>query len=210
MLLTRPFEVVTPTLDGDVLHVLAGADSSFTVGQLHEMVGERSYNGVKKALLRLVAQGIVTAERFGTVNTYRLNRCHLGAPAVLELANIRGLFLGRLRATLADWSHPPIFAALFGSAARRDMRTDSDIDLFLVRPDDLETSDAALEEWDRDTDRLQRHATAWTGNDTRILQMSQAEVRDRAASEDDILTAIRAEGLILHGDSAFWRRVSGG
>lgn len=210
MRLTRPFEVVTSTVDGDVLQVLAGAESSFTVAQVHEMVGARSYNGVKKALLRLVRQGIVTAELSGTVNTYRLNRDHLAAAAVLELANLRSLFLERLRAELAGWPHSPIFAAMFGSAGRGDMRPDSDIDLFLVGPDQLDKTRGAREEWDRDTDRLQRDATAWTGNDTRVLEMSNAEVRARVASADPVLTAIRTEGRILHGDKAFWQRVSRG
>jgi predicted nucleotidyltransferase len=210
MLLTRPFEVVTPTVDGDVLQVLAGAESWFTVGQIHELVGAHSYNGVKKALLRLVRQGIVITERAGTVNIYRLNPDHLAAPAVLELANLPGLFLERLRAALNEWPHPPVFAALFGSAGRGDMRPDSDVDLFLVRPDHLNTAVDALARWDRDANLLQRDATAWTGNDTRILEMSEAEVHARLASEDPVLTSIRTEGRILHGDRAFWRRVRRG
>lgn len=209
MLLTRPFEVVTPSVDGDVLQVLAGAEARFTVGQLHELIGARSYNGVKKALLRLVQQGIATAERSGTVNTYSLNRDHLAAPAVLAIATLHGVFLDRLRTALAEWVHPPVFAALFGSAGRGDMRPDSDIDLFLVRPDELDTPEE-FEDWHRATDRLQHDATTWTGNDTRVLEMSLTEVRAGLASEDPLLTAIRTEGRILHGDNRFWRKVSRG
>lgn len=208
MLLNRPFEVVTPTVDGDVLQVLAGAEARFTVGQLHDMIGTHSYNGVKKALLRLVQQGIVTAELSGTVRTYQLNREHLAAPAVLALASVRGVFLERLRATFGEWAQPPVFAALFGSAGRGDMRADSDIDLFLVRPDAL---DPELEAgWHRDTDRLQRETTAWTGNDARVVEMSLTEVRAGLAADDPLLAAVRAEGRILHGESRFWRGVTRG
>lgn len=210
MQLTRPFEVVTPTVDGDVLQVLAGADARFTVGELHRLVGDHSYNGVKKASLRLVRQGIVTAELSGTVNTYSLNRHHLAAPAVLALASLRVLFLDRLQAALAEWVHPPVFAALFGSASRGDMRPDSDIDLFLVRPGSVEDTSESLEDWRRDTDRIQRDATAWTGNDTRVLEMSLTEVRAGLATGDALLTEIRAEGRVLYGGDRFWRKVSSG
>jgi predicted nucleotidyltransferase len=205
MLLTHPLEVVTPTLDGDVLQVLSGADAAFTVGQLHDLIGAHSYNGVKKAILRLVEQGIVTAERVGTVTTYRLNRAHLAAAAVIELAGLRAMFLERLRDSLSQWSVPPAFAALFGSAARGDMHPSSDIDIFLVRTDRLDTASRKLRAWQADLEALQQDATAWTGNDTRVLEMTQHEVRAGLTSGDPILEEIRRDGLILLGTTGFWR-----
>ncbi len=209
MLLTHPLSVVTPTVDGDVLEVLARADSAFTPGQLHRLIGAHSASGVRKSLLRLVSEGIVSVDTVGNAHTYRLNRDHLAAPAIIELAGLRATFLERIREAMEGWPTPPAFAALFGSAARGEMHPGSDIDVFVVRPERLDTGpDEDWEAWHRDTDRLQRDATAWTGNDTRILEMSENEVRAGLRSGDPVLAAIRSEGLLLHGPSTFWRRMS--
>jgi len=215
LLFSRPLAVVTPTVDGDVLAVLARADTAFSAGQLQRLIGERSYGGVRKALLRLVRQGIVTTETVGNAHTYRLNREHVAAPAVTELANLRSVLLDRLRGAFEDWAHPPVFAALFGSAARQDMRLGSDIDLFLVLPSVVaprsdEADGEGLEAWQRDTDRLQRDATAWSGNDVRIFEMGEEEVRAGVAAGDPLLGAAQAEGVILCGSNAFWRQVRRG
>lgn len=210
MLLFRPFAVVTPTVDGDVLAALAGADQWFTISQLRQLIGTYSYNGIKKATLRLAEQGIVIAETVGTTRTYRLNRDHLAAPAVIEVAHLREAFLQRLRDTLATWSTPPVYSSLFGSAARGDMRADSDIDLFLVRPDILDLSVEAIDPWREETARLQTEATICTGNDTRLLEMSESEVSEGLASGDSVLDVVRREGTVLTGSPGFWRRMRRG
>ena len=56
---SRPMSVITPTVDGDVLTALAQADASFTPGRLHKVIGRHSEDGVRRALRRLVRQGVV-------------------------------------------------------------------------------------------------------------------------------------------------------
>ena len=50
--LSRPMRVVTPTLDGDVLVVLAGTDAPLTGRQVHTVLGRASETGVRMALER--------------------------------------------------------------------------------------------------------------------------------------------------------------
>ena len=87
------------------------------------------------------------------------------------------------------------------------MRTDSDIDIFVVRPDELEHVEV-VEAWQRDLDRLQRGVTVWTGNDTRVLEMSEFQVRNGLSTQDEVLLALRREGVTLHGSNNYWRRMS--
>ena len=70
MELNRPFATVTPTLDGDVLAVLAAHDATFTTGQIHRVLNSFSEEGIRRVLSRLVLQGVVLAERVG--RTYAL------------------------------------------------------------------------------------------------------------------------------------------
>lgn len=201
--LSRPLAIVTPTADGEVLRVLALADHAFTPGEVRRLAGGYSVSGVRKVLLRLSAQGIVRQERAGTGYVYRLNRDHLGASAVIALATLKEQLLERLRDEFAGWKPQPAYAALFGSAARGDMRADSDIDVFVVRPDRVT---AESRRWREQLARLTQRVTAWTGNDTRVLEMTETEAKAGAAAGEPVLRDIARDGLRLCGDSRMLRK----
>lgn len=194
MELSRPLAVMTPTLDGDVLHVLALADADFTSGDIHRLLDGPSIRGIHNTLGRLTEQGIVSRRPAGRANLYRLNREHLAAPHVIGLARLRDELLDRLSFQVRGWSAPPLVAALFGSGARRSHTAQSDIDVLLVRPDD--GSDDA---WDDHTESLSALVTAWTGNDCRTLTFTQSHVQDRGAKEPVLHDVVR-DGITFHGD----------
>jgi predicted nucleotidyltransferase len=137
---------VTPTADAAVLGVLARADAAFTVSRIRELAGRYSESGLRKALQRLVREGIVIQDRAGPAYLYRFNRAHLAAPHIQALASLRQAFFERVRELVDGWLVEPKSVALFGSAARGDMTADSDIDLFVVRPDTFSASDEIWEE----------------------------------------------------------------
>lgn len=200
MQMQRPLAVITPTLDADVLTALARAETTFTPGQVARLVPDASVEGIRKVLRRLTGTGVVTAQRVGNAYTYQLNREHLAAPAILELAAQRTTLLTRIEDTLASWPVPPVYGALFGSAARGQMRPDSDIDIVLIRPDDTDP-----EAWDTRTGELAAAVTRWTGNDTRVLDMTEAEARAGAATGDPVLTSILQDGLTVAGRPSWLR-----
>jgi predicted nucleotidyltransferase len=198
--LAHPLAVVTPTLDGDILAVLALVDVGFTPGQLHRTLARHSEDGIRRALRRLAGQGIVSDERAGNAHMYRLSRAHLAAEPIRALAQIRQTFLARLEDRLKSWSPAPVYAAIFGSAARGSMRTDSDIDLLLVRPDECDR-----ERWDDLVALLTVDVTAWTGNDTRVLEFSESEVV-RSGRQEPVLGDVVAQGLTVAGEADWLRR----
>lgn len=202
--LAHPLAVITPTVDGDVLRVLAGATVEFTPGQVHLILQEHSASGVAKVLARLTDQGIVLRRRAGSAYLYQLNRDHLAAPHIIALAQQRRTLLDRLRETVTGWKIPPVYGALFGSGARGDHTAASDLDLFLVRPDD-----ADRDAWDEQTSALSQQATLWTGNDARILEFSEAEARKHAVSEA-VLASIAEEGCTFAGEASWLRDIQRG
>jgi predicted nucleotidyltransferase len=203
MQIQRPFALLTPTIDGDVLAVLARAEREFTPPEVHHLIGEHSVDGVRKALRRLADQGIVLQRRAGQAILYQLNREHLIAPAVATIAGFRELLLQRMRSEIESWRTATPFAALFGSAAAGAMRTDSDIDIFIVRPNRTDPDDSI---WRSQLDTLSRHCTNWTGNDARVLEYADKEVADGLARNDPVLSDIQNEGLRLTGPSGYLRR----
>lgn len=197
MQLSRPLAVITPTLDGPVLTALAQADESFTTGQLVRLLGRGSEEGIRKVLRRLSEQGVVTAEKVGAVSSYRLNRSHLAAEHIGGLANLRSVLLDKIEQVLASWPRPPVYAAVFGTAARGEMRVDSDIDIFLVR-DDSSSHEAA---WRSQVDDLVHAVTAWTGNDTRPLEYTVSELD--AARGEPVLADIVGTGVTVAGQRSW-------
>lgn len=196
MQLHRPLATVTPTLDGDVLALLSRVDEGMTSGQVRRLLPQFSEEGVRKVLKRLHVQGVLQADRVGNAVSYRLNREHLAADHIIGLAHMQEAFLDRLRAYLDNWVIPPVFAAMFGSAARATMRLDSDVDLLLVRP--TVTHD---DEWAAQVERLVIDASRWIGNDVRPVEFSTDEIESRA--EEQLIAAVLAEGLTVLGDRSW-------
>jgi predicted nucleotidyltransferase len=116
---------------------------------------------VRKVLVRLAEQGIVRVEEAGSSTLYALNRDHVAAPAVQQLMALRDELARRLQEQILSWAVPALHASLFGSAARGDGDVTSDIDLFVVRPQDVDEDDAT---WRSQLDRLATEILGWTGN----------------------------------------------
>lgn len=92
---------------------------------------------------------------------------------------------------------------LFGSAARGEMVVESDIDLFVVGDEEGDP-----EQWQQQLMGLADQVTAWTGNDTRVLDMSRGEVHEAIAEGEPLLATIREEGQVLHGDSRYLSKLA--
>jgi predicted nucleotidyltransferase len=201
--LSRPLTLITPTVDADVLAVLAGASASFTGRQVHRLAGRRSERGVRNALHRLCEQGVVVRQRVGTSDLYTLNRAHLAAPHIEGLAQLREEFLRRISTEFETWEISAEYAALFGSAARGDMAADSDIDLLIVRSNAVDVDD---DQWRQQLAELASDVTAWTGNDARVFELNTREVQAGLAADETVLSDIRDEGVTLYGPSIFLQR----
>lgn len=193
--LRQPMRVVTPTLDGDVLAILARADKAFSNGEIASAIPDVTKEGVRKALRRLVAQGIVESTRAGNSLMYRLNREHLAAPAIEALANIWLQLIERLRENIGSWTIAPVAAALFGSAGRGEGTANSDLDILVIRPAPV---DVEAETWREQLASLEQAATRWTGNDTRVLEYGEDELSRGRRGEPVVVTAL-AEGIELAG-----------
>ncbi|KAF0967285.1 MULTISPECIES: nucleotidyltransferase domain-containing protein [Gordonia] len=199
MQLNKPFATVTPTLDGDVLAVLASADVTFTISQVQRILGTASGEGIRKVLNRLSAQGVVLHDEVGRTHTYRLNTEHLAAQPIMALSRLNSTFLHRLEQHLTEWEGSLRYAAVFGSAATGRMRLDSDIDVFLVRATDSEDDG-----WDQRVTELARLVTAWTGNDGRIIEYTEDELRAAVAAGEPLLDDVSKQGLTVAGTRAWF------
>jgi len=208
MQLNAPFATVTPTLDGDVLGVLASADVTFTISQIQRILTTVSGEGIRKVLARLTLQGVVLHDQVGRANIYRLNTEHLAAEPIMALSRLNSIFLERLEAYLAGWGKELRYAAVFGSAATGRMMLDSDIDLFLVRASGSESDghDEGPGLWEQQVAELARLVTAWTGNDARVVEYTDDELRAAARGSEPLLVDVSRQGLTVAGTRAWFNK----
>lgn len=202
MNLSKPLSSLMPTLEAEVLTVLAGANTSFTGRQVHAIVAESSESGIRNALKRLTAQGIVTRTPAGAADLYALNPEHLMTKYIKALVNLRTEFLGLIKEEVSAWEIPPVCGAVFGSAVRSNMKPESDIDVFIVRPNSVEFG---LEIWREQCANLSRQISEWTGNDTQIFELNEEGINLELSSKDGVLYSIIDQGILFYGPSDYLR-----
>lgn len=204
MNLSRPLTSLIPSLEGDVLSVLAGAGADLTGQQVHRILGKHSQAGVNRALQRLSATGIVNMRSSGNSNLYELNKEHLLAKYVIEIANVRGEFFRLMSLEVSSWALHPECAAVFGSAARSDMTTDSDIDVFISRPSEIEFGDAT---WRRQLTEFSLKVGRWTGNSVNAFEVGPDEVKQELGVKDGVLYSIIDQGVVVYGSPDYLRKL---
>jgi predicted nucleotidyltransferase len=221
--LSDPTRAITPTLDGAVLAVLATAGKPLSVGQVAEAAVRGSEIGIRRCLSRLVDQGLVRATLMGRNHVFELNREHVAADAAVLLAGLRSATWDRLKDELRSWRPWPLYAAVFGSAARGDGNEASDIDVLLVHPPfpgekrptglsaglSAQVTDAlgaavlasegtgAAVRWEEQVDRLRERVHAWTGNHAQVVDLTFHEWRRPPPGHRPLLANVEKDGIEL-------------
>jgi DNA-binding transcriptional ArsR family regulator len=197
--LSEPSSAITPSMEGPVLRVLANTRLALSARAVSRLAARGSQAGVNRTLRRLADQGLVLTAEAGSATLYSLNRRHIAAPIVELLADLRNELIRRLTDEIGAWPRPPVFASLFGSAARADGDTGSDIDLFFIRPAALEFDDRI---WMFHTQRLAVDVRDWTGNHASIIEVGSDELTGKGrAHVRRIVDSIRADWIVLHGEA---------
>jgi predicted nucleotidyltransferase len=195
---SHPILAVSPGLTGPVLGVLARTNRALTGREVHRLARIGSEAGVRRVLNRLVDHGLAVATQAGQAVLYVANREHLAWPAVMVLTTLRETLLDALRTEIGSWSVPPVAAALFGSTARGDGDTHSDVDLLVVRPEFGATQGARIM-WDDQLARLRDRVYTWTGNRAQIYEVDVGEVAAHVHTGAPVLDEWRRDAITLAG-----------
>lgn len=187
--LSSPVLDVAPAVRGALLQTLARLEQPVTRRQLAAAAGVAPGNA-SAVIEELIQSGLVSETVAGRSSMVLLNRNHLAAGPVLALAGLRGELIRRLRDRLSAW--PDLHGAwLFGSVARGDASSDSDIDLLIVA-EDLQSLDLH----DR-LSHLQADVRSWTGNDLQLVEHSPSSWRKLVRAKNPLIQQIRLDGIAL-------------
>lgn len=200
MHLGAPHLAILSPAEGGVLAVLAGTERPLS-GREVARIGGQPRSTVARVLRRLVEHGVVEVREAGAgaVLLYHLNREHLASEPLEVLITLRRRLVERIRGELATWSLQPFHASLFGSAARGDGGTRSDIDIFLVRPMDVPADDPG---WREQLDGLTNRIERWTGNRASLADVSLDDVGRLARERPPVVRELEREAITLQGPPA--------
>lgn len=97
---------------------------------------------------------------------------------------------------MESWKWPPVYAAVFGSMARATAGTSSNIDLLLIKDDDVPN-----EQWDAQLEELADDVSKWTGNDARPITFTASDLARRRS--EPLFSEVLAEGLTVYGQRSW-------
>lgn len=186
-----------PEADRQVLLALLRTDAAVSGRALARMTG-LSQPTAQRALVRLREQGLLMAESAPPALLYRANQDHLAMPALVDLLNLNERLRERAAEEVARWKVPPVSLVLYGSTARGAPGPGSDVDVLVVRADDLEPDDPT---WARQVSALSEALFRWTGRRASVVELSAGEVVRGLRGRESFIVAAADEGIVISGES---------
>jgi predicted nucleotidyltransferase len=193
--LANGIKSVIPGVHGAVLEVLGRTNEPLSGRGVAQLVGDRaSTKGVYLVLRALTTEGIVTAKEHPSTIFYQLNREHLAASSIEDLAHLRERLIEAIHVEIASWPVAPYGAWIFGSFARGTAGSQSDIDVLVTRPKGAKLEN---EQWRKQLHDMTRKVSRWTGNDCRVAEFSQAEFLQLFSNNDRLARELHSDALSL-------------
>ena len=196
MHLADPASVLLTKSDARTLAVLCATTRGLSGREVAQLTG-MAHGSVWRSLRRFVEHGLVIEEEAGgRTLLYRLNREHVAADAVIALGHSRAELLDRIRMSIEAWRLPPVHAWVFGSMARGDGDTASDIDILVIRPEGAGEEDP---DWRAQVQELASAVERWSGNDAGIADLPEAAISGLRADRPPVIEELLADAITLAG-----------
>ncbi|MEZ5296535.1 MAG: helix-turn-helix domain-containing protein [Ilumatobacteraceae bacterium] len=191
----HPIRAVIPGAQGRVLGVLAETTAPLNLSTLARLAGI-SVAQASRVMPGLVELGLVERREIPPSSQFRLIRENVAAQAIIDLARSRDAALTQIGSAAADLPVPPVSVIVFGSVARGDSDQHSDLDVIIVRPDDVDDDDDA---WATSIERWRSEAQAITGNTVEVLEVTQGEARAKLAGSAQLWRDVARDGIVVYG-----------
>ena len=197
MNLSDPLSSFMGGLDAVALRVVARSNAEFTGRQVARLAAIGTPANIRLSLLRLAAIGLIRVVPTPHATMYSANREHILWPAIEIAINAREE-LGKRISGFADTTAPDgVTITLYGSVARKESTSESDVDLLVVFPDAVE-----LNVRDVFVTALRDGVQLWSGNDAQIYDVTESALSTLREEEDPIVASWRTDGIVLYGKRA--------
>lgn len=191
----RPIEAIVPSAQGRVLAVLVETTAELNLRTIAQLAGV-SQAQTSRLLPELVDLGVVERREVPPSSLFRLVPEHIASRALLALARSDEAVVDEMGRLARDLPHPPVSVIAFGSFARREADADSDIDVVIVRPVEIDEDNDA---WITSLDSWRSAVRQLSGNPVEILEVSAADAATKLRGRSPVWTDIRRDGQVVHG-----------
>jgi hypothetical protein len=191
----RPVEAIVPGAQGRVLAVMVETTAELNLRTIAQLSGV-SVAQASRVLPGLVELGVLERREVPPSSMFRFVPEHVASRSILALARAADTVLEELGRLAISLLVPPVSVVVFGSFARREADAESDIDLLVVRPDDVDEED---EKWAESMERLRGEGRRSTGNRLEVLEVGGTEVAALLNSRRPLWADIRRDGRVVHG-----------
>jgi predicted nucleotidyltransferase len=196
--LTNPTRALAPTIDLQLLTILAGVNGEMSGSEVSRLATLVTPRGVFKALTRLETEGIVQIRTASRINFYSFNRDHVAADAVIAAMGLRQKLFDRIKGKVKSWKIQPVSLAIFGSAVRGDGTSESDIDVLVIRSNKV---DEDFPTWEEQIYELSQLIYKWSGNHASMIQTNEKEIAQMVKSKKPIANSLKRDALYLVGSN---------
>lgn len=200
--LTNPTRALAPTIDLQLLTILAGVSGEMSGSEVSRLATLVTSRGVFKALKRLETEGIVQVRTASRLNFYSFNRDHVAAGAVIAAMGLRQKLFERIEGSIKSWKIQPVSLAIFGSAARGDGTPESDIDVLIIRSNKVDEDSTV---WEEQLYELSHLIYKWSGNHASIIQANEKEIAQMVKDKKSIVKSLKTDALYLVGSNLIMR-----
>ena len=191
----HPIEAVIPGAQGKVLSAMLGTSAELNLRAIARVAGV-SVAQASRVLPGLVELGVIERREIPPSSMFRLIPEHIATRALLDLYSARHNVIAEMARTAKEIRPTPVSVVIFGSFARGDSDTESDIDVVVVRPVGVDEEDArwlaAVETWRTTVTRL-------AGNSVEILDFGTNEVAAKMNGNSELWRHIRRDGQVVFG-----------
>ncbi|CAN5684799.1 hypothetical protein BH20ACT23_BH20ACT23_12660 [soil metagenome] len=190
-----PVQAVIPGAQGKILAVLTRAGEPLNLRTVADLAGV-SAGQTSRVLGRLVRLGLVHRRDVPPIALFRIQEGNLASQFVLQLTQMRELFLERVATLAQSIEPPPLNVSIFGSMVRDQAGPDSDIDLLVVRAFGTSSDDDL---WAKSLGEFEHEVETLAGNPVSVIEITEEEIPELVASGSALWQQLRDEGMLLLG-----------
>lgn len=191
----RPVEAVIPGVQGRVLAVLAETTAELNLRTIARLSGV-SVAQASRVLPGLVELGLVDRREAPPSSLFRLVPEHIAAGPLVALARGRDGVIEEMGRVAAVLPVVPVSVIAFGSFARGEADTESDIDAVFIRPVGVDESDEA---WADSVEQWRSQIRRASGNPIEVFEIGSEEIGARLRSGRPVWRDIHREGVVVYG-----------